>query len=237
MIEPSLSDPDPKDTDAGSEDERRRPPWDNGTRPMLPVEPVVVVHDRVVRRQGGGLWALAAVAIAALLVALFSLGLNLFLFREILTAREETRAVLDGAIAGLEDAELGDIAFNYVFSETIAYSGTIPVSETVVFPFQGTVPFQGSVPFQGIVPISFDIPLFGRQEIRVPVNTTVDVDTSVDVSTTVTIPISMDFPFSIEIPVEIPVDLTISLDEQPALGGLLQQIRDALIEFRDYVLQ
>ncbi len=184
-----------------------------------------------------GLVVAVAVAIAALLLASFSLVTNFLLVRELGAVRQETRTMLDEAIAALEAVTLGDVDFSYVFSDTVVYSGTIPLDETIVFPFEGTVPFQGAIPFEAVVPIAIDIPLLGRQVIRVPVNTTVNVDTAVDVSTTVTIPIAMDFPFHVEMPVEMPVELTISLDEQPALVGVLQQLREVLIQFRDRVLQ
>jgi hypothetical protein len=215
--------------------EQQRLPWRQTTRPLTTTPLAEVGPERVARRRGG--WILAAVAMAALLLALLSLAVNYLLVSELMAARQETRNMLDEAIESLSDATLGELAINYVFSDTIIYSGTMPVSETIVFPFEGTVPFQGRVPFQGVVPISFDVPLLGRQVIRVPIDTTVNVDTAVDVSTTVTIPLTMDFPFYIEIPVEMPVDLTISLDEQPAFSGVLQQLRETLIELRDRVLQ
>jgi hypothetical protein len=225
------------DPENDSVSEHRGPPWTRAGQPPLPAAPGEEDLIRGRRRQGTGIWIVGVIALAALFVALFSLALNYFLIQELGAARQETRNLLDEAIVGLEGASLGDVAFSYVFSETIVYSGTIPISETIVFPFQGTVPFQGRVPFQGMVPISIDIPLLGRQVIRVPINTSVDVDTAVDVSTTVTIPVTMNFPFSIELPLELPVDVTLSLDEQPALTGVLQQLRDVLIELRDRVLQ
>jgi hypothetical protein len=222
------------DVDRDSAPGRRRPPW----KPVgTPTAPVGVSPERLERRYGIGGWIVVAIALAALLLATFSLAINLLLIRELGMVREEARDILDEAIVGLEAATLGEVAFSYLFSDTIVYSGTIPVDETVVFPFQGTVPFQGRVPFQGVVPITIDIPLLGAQVIRVPINTSVNVDTAVDVSTTVTIPISMDFPFNIELPVEMPVDITISLDEQPALAGVLQQLQDILVDFRDRLLQ
>jgi hypothetical protein len=224
------------DEDLGSDStpERRRPPWKPVGTPTAPVE---ASPERTERRPSIGRWIVTAIALAALLLATFSLAINLLLIRELGMVREEARDILDEAIVGIEGATLGEVAFSYLFSDTIVYSGTIPVDETVVFPFQGTVPFQGRVPFQGVVPITIDIPLLGAQVIRVPINTSVNVDTAVDVSTTVTIPISMDFPFNIELPVEMPVDITISLDEQPALAGVLQQLQDILVDFRDRLLQ
>jgi len=181
------------------------------------------------------LWVTLAIAVGALLVAVFSLVVNGLLIQRLLAVREAGQGLVDAAIQELDDATMGEVAFSYVFSDTIAYSGTVPISQTIQFPFQGTVPFQGNVPFQGVVPIVINIPIIGGQRINVPVNTTVYVDTSVDVSTTVTVPVAMDFPFAVEMPVQIPIDIGVSLDDQPGLHDMFAGIRQILVELRALV--
>ena len=184
------------------------------------------------RETGRGTWVALGVAIAAFLLALASLGVNALLIGELLAVQSEGREVIDASLAALEQFDLGEFAFSYTFSETIAYAGTVPISETIAFPFQGTVPFQGSVPFRGTVPIAINIPLIGRQTVRVPVDTVVAVDTAVEVSTTVTVPVQMAFPFAVEMPVEMPIDLELSLDDQPQLTASLDLMRELLLDLR-----
>ncbi|MCU0520852.1 MAG: hypothetical protein MUF84_09190 [Anaerolineae bacterium] len=184
------------------------------------------------RRRQSGIWVALTVAAVALLLALLSLVVNGLLIQRLLATREAGLQMVDAAIAGMDEAALGEVAFAYVFSDTIAYSGTVPISQTIVFPFQGTVPFQGSVPFRGTVPVVINIPILGAQRFNVPVNTNVYVDTSVDVSTTVTVPVTMDFPFEVEMPVRMPIDIAVSLDEQPGLQALLTGLREFLVELR-----
>ncbi len=178
------------------------------------------------------LWMTLAIAVGALLVAVFSLVVNGLLIQRLLAARETGQGLVDAAIQELDEVLMDEVAFSYVFSDTIAYSGTVPISQTIQFPFRGTVPFQGNVPFQGVVPVVINIPLIGGQRINVPVNTTVYVDTSVDVSTTVTVPVAMDFPFAVEMPVELPIDIEMSLDDQPGLKDMFAGIRQILVELR-----
>jgi len=205
--------------------ERTRPAL---TRPPMkaPMAPVIQEPKR------GVLWLLAALAIAALLIALVSLTANVLLIGELLAVQAEGREILDASIEALDTFSLGQFAFSYTFSDTIAYSGTVPISETVAFPFQGTVPFQGSVPFRGTVPVAINVPVLGRQTFRVPIDTTVYVDTAVEVSTTVTVPVEMAFPFAVEMPVQIPIDVALALDDQPQLLASLALTRDVLVDFR-----
>lgn len=188
------------------------------------------------RRRQSGVWVALTVAVVALLLALLSLVVNGLLIQRLLATRETGRQMVDAAIAGMDEAVLGEIAFAYVFSDTITYSGTVPISETIQFPFQGTVPFQGNVPFQGVVPVVISIPILGAQRFSVPVNTNVYVDTSVDVSTTVTVPVTMEFPFQVEMPVRMPIDIEVSMDEQPGLRTLLAGVREFLVELRTLFL-
>ena len=189
------------------------------------------------RRRQSGAWVGLMIAAVALLVALLSLAVNGLLIQRLLATREAGRQMVDAAIAGVDGAALGEMAFAYVFSDTIAYSGTVPISQTILFPFQGTVPFQGDVPFRGTVPIVINIPILGAQRFNVPVNTNVYVDTSVDVSTTVTVPVRMNFPFEVEMPVRMPINIAVSLDEQPGLQAMLAGVREFLVELRTLILE
>lgn len=177
-------------------------------------------------RQGrAGMWILGTVAVVALLLALLSLGANGLLIRKLLETRAEGQQLLDASIAALDEARLGDVAFSYVYSDTIVYAGVVPISQTVAFPF------QGDVPFQGVVPVSFNLPVLGRQTVRVP------IDTSVYVSNTITVPVAFEFPFEVAMPVEIPIDVAFPLDEQPELTRTLSLIRELLVEFRSRIFE
>ena len=182
-------------------------------------------------------WLWAMIAVAALLLALFSLAINGLLIQRLAATRDAGREMIDAAIAGVDEATLGDMTFSYVFSDTIVYSGTVPISQTIQFPFQGRVPFQGNVPYRGSVPIVVNVPVLGVQRFSIPVNTSIYVDTSVDVSTTVTVPVQMAFPFEVEMPVELPIDIAISLDDQPPLRDLLANLRSFLVELRAGLLE
>lgn len=204
MEEPIL---DPgSETENQQSDEQVIAPW-----------PSPLPARRFRRSAPGFLWALA---VAGLLLAVLSIGVNAVLIRELLSTRQEGQRILDDAIVQLDQFTLDGLTVAYTFSQTIHYSGTIPISQTIDFPFQGSVPFRGEVP------IVINVPLLGNQTIRVP------VDTSVYVNTVIRVPVRMDFPFDVEMPVQLPIEFTLSAEDFPILGETIAVFRTLLQEFR-----
>ncbi len=93
-----------------------------------------------------------AIAVGALLVAVFSLVVNGLLIQRLLAVREAGQGLVDAAIQEIDEASMGEVAFSYVFSDTVAYSGTVPISQTIQFPSRVRFPFRATCRFRAWSP-------------------------------------------------------------------------------------
>jgi hypothetical protein len=162
-------------------------------------------------------WTLWSVVGLCLVISITSLALNAVLIHRLLGLRQAAVEGVDTAIDALDN--LGGFHYEYRFQQTIPFSGDVPFKQDMLFPFKGDIPINTTVR----VPI--DAGVLGTMVFDVPIDMTFPVD--------VEVPVHVDQTFHVD--TEIPVDMTIPVDigpDDPAIRGLLDQVRQWLVELR-----
>ena len=136
------------------------------------------------------------VALLALVMAIFSLALNLLLIVRLNQGRQVALETLDATSQRLDS--LADVSIRQTvrINRVFGVSGEFPLNENLTFPISMTVPFNSSIN------VSVNTPL-GPMSMPVKVNTSVPVRMQVPVVISRTIPYSLSVPLNFEIPVEI----------------------------------
>ncbi|MFC2030236.1 hypothetical protein ACFLWA_05860 [Chloroflexota bacterium] len=178
----------------------------------IPMAPSLPSPQPPPRRGSKALWVVVSLSLA---LSLLSLALNAALIYKLLETRQRAIDGIDQAIAALDGLATEGFHYEFVFDQTIPFSGDIPFKQDIVFPFEGNIPFKSTVK----VPVDMGIL---QTEIEVPVDTNVYISTSV--------PIHVDE--TIHVDTEIPVSMTIPIDIQPGdpeIQKLIDSLRERLL--------
>jgi hypothetical protein len=161
------------------------------------------------------------ITIVALILAILSLALNLFLIQRLNQARTAAIATLDRTSQRL--GSLADVSFKQTvrINQSFPVSGELPLHQDFTFPISMTVPVNTSVN------VDVNTPL-GPVSMPVAVNASVPIKLDVPVTISRTIPYSLTVPLDVQVPVEVRLrDLGI----EPTIKETqdeIQRLRDAL---------
>ena len=129
-------------------------------------------------------------------IALVSLGINVYLVVSLLQARRQAAQAASTAAAAVE--ELRDSAIDYV----VPIQQSLPVSLTVAYNQTVSVPISLTLPINTNVSVPLDTPL-GTFPINVPVNTTIPININPQVPLNLSVPISTSVPISLSVPIHL----------------------------------
>ncbi len=158
------------------------------------------------------------IAPLALLVALVSLALNIFLLMKLNQARVGAITALDRA--SQEIGGLADLSFRY----TVKVNQIIPIAGELPFNQELVIPINANVPIVTTLHTSIST-LFG------PVDVPVNINTTFPVSLTVPVSISRTVPYSITVPLDLNVPLEIRLRDLGVESGI-NQARQEILQLR-----
>jgi hypothetical protein len=150
------------------------------------------------------------------LVALVSLGLNIYLITVLLDARRQAGEALVSFGGTLGDVGSASIDYAVEVRDTVPVSMTIRYNEVITVPISYTVPINTQV----LVPLRTPLGTF-------PIN--VPVAASVPIVLSPTVPISLAVPISMTIPVAIDVPINLQLADTP-LGEALVGVEQYLVD-------
>ncbi len=137
-------------------------------------------------------------AVIALLVALLSLALNVYLFTRLNQARSVVLDTLASTSTNLD--ALPDYTFKSTFKidQQFPVSGTMPINQSLMFPISMTVPVKTTVSPNVNTPFgTMNFPV--NIDTNFPVNMTVPVVISMTVPYSMTVPVKMDFPIEVKL--------------------------------------
>ncbi len=136
------------------------------------------------------------IAVVALLVALLSLALNVYL----LTRLNQARSVVLDTLAATSTSL--DALPNYTFKTTFKIDQEFPVSGTMPINQSFTIPISMTVPVKTTVSPTVNTP-FGNMNFPVNIDTKFPVNMTVPVALSMTVPYSMTVPVKMDYPVEV----------------------------------
>jgi hypothetical protein len=165
------------------------------------------------------------------IIALASLGLNVFLLLRLYNFSQEAQKSVDQVKAisqileAVETTELGSINVPVVIDETLPVSLTVPFSETIEVPINTTIPISTSIAVNEniVVPINDTVSLNRDAQIvisvlgqSIPVDVPIRADIPLSMQTNV--PIDLEVPIELDIPVdmmiEVPVDTEVPIEAE-----------------------
>ena len=189
------------------------------------------------------------------IIAILSLGLNLFLIVNAILLRNRVGQELAAQATALDGVfvdtfqvpvvinEMLPLSMTVAFSDTfhVPISTTIPVSTTVVFTDTFYVPVNEFININRNLVVSIDIPILGLVpidipivtsipvvlDIEVPVSTTIPIRTDIPVNLEVDIPVSSEIPINTSVPVLLDFPVTIDLSGT-GVHTLVDQLQEAL---------
>lgn len=156
----------------------------------------------------------------ALLLALLSLALNVYLLYVLSSAQQAAVDNIDAAILALEDLSGTGFHYEYQFNQDIPVVADIPIEQEMI------VPFEGNLPINTTIQIPIDAGLLGTFAIDVPIDTNVYVNTEVPLHIDQTFTLNTSIPISMTMPIDIGTG-----DAQ--IEGVLDQVQLWLIGVRD----
>jgi len=148
------------------------------------------------------------------LVALASLGLNLYIINGLLEARRQVGAAAHAAADGV--SKLHTAAIDYA----VDYHNTLPISLTVSYQQTMTVPVSVTLPINTSILVPLRTPI-GTFPLNFPVITTVPI------SFNTTVPLSIAIPISLTVPVDVAFPIHIAVADTP-FGATLDGAADYL---------
>jgi hypothetical protein len=155
------------------------------------------------------------------LVALVSLGINLYLAYHLQNARRQVG--LAAGTAALAVGQLRTSAFEY----PVVIHEQLPISLTVDFEENVAVPISYTLPISTEVRVPLQTPL-GTFPINVPVVTTIPIDLEP------TVPLSLSVPISLSVPVDLEFPIRLELEDSPVgppLAAAENYLRDLAVQF------
>jgi hypothetical protein len=147
-------------------------------------------------------------------LALVSLGLNLYLVYTLLQARRQVAQAATSAAVAVQ--QLRGTAIDYA----VPIDQSLPISFTVGYYQIVTVPISVSLPIDTNVTVPFNTPL-GNFPVTVPVKTIIPINISPQV------PLSLSVPVSVGVPISLTVPIHLVLSDTP-LGDSLSGAADYL---------
>jgi len=173
------------------------------------------------------------VIVILFILVFLSLGLNLYLYWQLLRAQQaaqtlipEVQQILAQAATDVESFQNSTFEFEIEIDQEFPVDVEIPIQETVEVPIQMTVPIQQE--FETTI----ELDPFGtgsgiQMPVKVPVDVEVPLDVVVPVAIDQTIPISTTIPLDITLPVAIEVNKT-------GLATSVEQLHSALVSFNQF---
>jgi len=147
-------------------------------------------------------------------VAIVSLGLNLYVINVLVQARKQVAQAATSAASAV--GQLSGAAIDYA----VPISQTLPVSFTVAYKQTFTVPISVTLPIDTQVQVTLNTPI-GDFPINVPVKTTVPVNLNPQVPLSLSVPVSVSVPISFTVPIHLALKDT-------TLGSSLNGAQDYL---------
>jgi hypothetical protein len=130
------------------------------------------------------------------LVALVSLGLNLYVINALMQAKLQVAQAAGTAAAAVE--QLRSTAIDYA----VPMHDSLPVSFTVAYRQTFTVPISVTLPIDTLVTVRLDTPI-GSFPINVPVKTNVPINLNPQVPLSLSVPVSVSIPISLTVPIHL----------------------------------
>ena len=158
--------------------------------------------------------------VAAVVLALVSLGLNVFVLIGVRNFQNAGLEAIQTARTGLTD--VSDLAID----TTVPIQQTFPIHAEVPLEQEFSVPIQTQIPISTVVEVPIQLPLLGARVIEVPVDTSVPIDLQVVIPVSQTVAVDT----SVTLDTEVPVNLELA---DLGLGDLIDQIDQALTELED----
>ncbi len=179
------------------------------------------------------------IAPAALVIAILSLALNVFLLTRLNNARGSTLAVLDYTSQRLDSLADASIKQTVRVNQSFSVAGDMPFKQDFIVPFSMTIPVKTTVPINTVIPInttvnvSVNTPL-GPLNVPVPINTTVPVNLQVPVSMTMPVDLKVPVTFSQTVPysMTVPVDVQVPVEIQMRDVGIESVIKEVQQEIQ-----
>lgn len=159
------------------------------------------------------------------LIALVSLGINVFLVIQLYNFSQQAQQSVDQVQAiseilnAVESVELQSVEVPIVIDETLPISLTVPFEETFVVPINTTIPISTtvdineniSVPINDTVSLNRDATIFitvlGQS---IPVDVPIRADVPLNMQTN--IPIDMQVPIALDIPIDLLIEVPVSTE-------------------------
>ncbi|MGB8644183.1 MAG: hypothetical protein WCF84_03035 [Anaerolineae bacterium] len=155
------------------------------------------------------------VAYLALVVAVASIGLNVFLLTRLNQARVGAIQALDRVSTRLDDLAGVSVQYTARVKQTLPVSGELPFNQDLVVPISTTIPISVTAHASVNTPLG-------------PLDVPVAVDTSVPINLQIPINISRTVPYSLTIPIDLAVPFEIHLHDlgvDPAIQEAKQEIQ------------
>jgi hypothetical protein len=154
-------------------------------------------------------------------VAILSLGLNLWMINMFLNVRRQAG---DGAATA---ARVVSNLRESVITYTVNIEQALPVSLTVPFSTTINVPLSTTLPIDTDVTIPLDTP-FGLIPINIPIRTTVPINFSTKFPVNVVVPISTTVPVKLDVPIQLELGKTDFGSSLQSLQTYLESIASQL---------
>jgi hypothetical protein len=133
------------------------------------------------------------------LVALVSLGLNIFIIYTLLDVRRQAAESFARAAEAVSVIKDGSIEYTVKIDEEIPIALDVPVQFTVEVPIVETIPVNTTVG----VPV--EIPLVGTRTISIPILANIPINLTVQVPIDKTIPVDATLPVKFDVPVTLKI--------------------------------
>jgi hypothetical protein len=148
------------------------------------------------------------------LVAIVSLGLNVYVINVLVQARRQVAQAASTAAAAV--GQLNGAAIDYA----VPISQTLPVSFTVAYKQTFTIPISVTLPIDTQVTVNLNTPL-GAFPITVPVKTDVPINLAPQIPLSLAVPVSVTVPISFTVPIHLALSDT-------TLGTTINGVSDYL---------
>ena len=129
-------------------------------------------------------------------VALVSLGLNIYLVFVLAQARQQVANAARSAAAAV--GQLRGAAID----DSVPIQESLPVSFTVAYRQTMSIPISMTVPIDTQVTVVLKTPI-GNFPLTVPVKTTVPINLNPEVPLSLSVPVSVNVPISLTVPIHV----------------------------------
>ena len=165
------------------------------------------------------------------LIALISLGLNLFLVVTLYNFQKEAQQsvsevqTISDILKTVETVEIESFDVPIVIDETLPISLTVPFSDTFQIPISATIPVSTSVaineniavPINDVVSLNRDVRIFisvlGQSiPVDLPIRADIPLNMQTNVPVNLTVPVETEIP--IDLLIEVPVNTEVPIDAE-----------------------